>query len=761
MSSTNMKTSKSEKRGDRKKLSWIYRKKKKAQSVTQTTNNTDNTYSQNKNGRIIVRNLPFKATEEDIRRLYEPFGTIEEINLLRHPDGKLVGCGFIQFQRPQDAARAIFNTNKKEFLGRAINSSWAIPKSKFCEKLEGSLTQTTEADVVENASTPVVATDDTEKNALKKQKSIEKRQQRKIQKEKSQKKRARIIIRNLAFEATEQDLREHFSKYGPIEDIEILKKEDGQRVGCAFIQFGLVQSAAKAIHYANLNLLLNRSIVVDWAVPKRKFCEQSDNTDDINVVQVKEEKLSDNESESKDEIKTEEPSQSNEDERELSGESEDNGDSSNDETDCEEIDGASTQSIEKESNQDCDDKSTTTRPRFESHDVAEGKTIFLKNVPFSVNNEQLKKYMEQFGSVLYALICMDSVTEHSKGTAFVKFKYKEDAEKCLAAENQIIMEDQIVEAHKALDRNEVENKEPSKLRNKKDSRNLYLVKEGVIQAGSPAAAGVSSADMAKRLRLEQWKSQMLRNLNMFVSRTRLVVHNLPASMDDTKLRKIFERVSNPRAVIREARIMRDLKNLDARANGKSKEYAFVSFSTHEDALHALRSINNNPKIFNANKRPIVAFSIENRIMVNARQKRIERSREQNPLWNGNKLKRSNADVDESTSAKKPKIETANNVEVKQFTGVVSKPGESKLRAKHSFKNQAALHNQTVKKEKKKMRAARKIEIKKKLNMEKKKEVKLRPGMKVHSEDAHFNKLVDSYKTKLQSMKLNKSKWYET
>lgn len=43
--------------------------------------------------------------------------------------------------------------------------------------------------------------------------------------------------------------------------------------------------------------------------------------------------------------------------------------------------------------------------------------------------------------------------------------------------------------------------------------------------------------------------------------------------------------------------MRDLKNIDASGKGKSKEYAFVAFTTHEDALKALRSINNNPDIF--------------------------------------------------------------------------------------------------------------------------------------------------------------------
>jgi RNA recognition motif-containing protein len=47
--------------------------------------------------------------------------------------------------------------------------------------------------------------------------------------------------------------------------------------------------------------------------------------------------------------------------------------------------------------------------------------------------------------------------------------------------------------------------------------------------------------------------------------------------------------------------MRDMKNVDAQGIGKSKEYGFVSFTTHDHALQALRSINNNPNIFTSAK----------------------------------------------------------------------------------------------------------------------------------------------------------------
>lgn len=71
----------------------------------------------------------------------------------------------------------------------------------------------------------------------------------------------------------------------------------------------------------------------------------------------------------------------------------------------------------------------------------------------------------------------------------------------------------------------------------------------VVIAGTKAADGVSMSDMKKRLELELWKSNMLRNLNMFISRTRLIVHNLPPSYDDKMLRELFKKHAPPKARI--------------------------------------------------------------------------------------------------------------------------------------------------------------------------------------------------------------------
>lgn len=751
-----------------KKLSWIYRQKAKLRRVKNAEIKVSDTADANgQNSRIIVRNLPFKATEENVRRFYEPFGEIKEINLLKRPDGNLVGCGFIHFKHVEDASKAIFNTNKKEFLGRTISSDWAISKSKFYEKLKEGLAENLETDKDEGQTSQDAQEEDNDENSRKKirkeKDNLKRQRKRKFDKMKKQKKRARIIIRNLDFQVTEDNLREHFSQYGELEEVKILTRPDGKQTGVGFLQYNIVQNAAKAIHYANLQPLLNRPMIVDWAVPKTKFLQNSTDAEpEIKTEPIDEDEM--HESPRKDimnDIKEEEES----DEEKIKmhkaedTDNEDESDESNDDSDASVVIDKSIVR-EQENSEEEENNSNAKHSKRVSNDVSEGRTIFLKNVPFSVRNDELKKYMDQFGPVYYALVCIDPLTEYSRGTAFVKFQRTEDAEKCLSAE--LRLRDQIIEAHKALHRKEVEDKKNLKEKKIKDSRNLYLIKEGVVLAKSSAAAEVSVSDMEKRLKLEQWKSQMLRNLNMFVSRVRLVIHNLPPNFDDTKLRQLFKNHSGPKAIIKEARVMRDLKNVDATGKGKSKEYGFVAFTTHEDALKALRSINNNPNIFSKSKRPIVGFSIENRVLVNAKERRVQKSRERNPLWSENKNKRKHEDIKDEISAKRVKVRKLNDPDEKPYTGMISKLGHDKLRSNFNLKSQVELHTRTVKKQNKFNKATKQLENVKKEKIKRKQDnMPMKKTKKLDADDINFNKLLNNYRNKLKGIDFKKSKWYES
>ena len=84
-------------------------------------------------------------------------------------------------------------------------------------------------------------------------------------------KKSRLIIRNLSFKATDDKLKSHFSTFGDVTDVNILKKKDGKMVGCAFIQYSNVKEASKALKELNGKPFLQRPIAIDWAVPKGQF----------------------------------------------------------------------------------------------------------------------------------------------------------------------------------------------------------------------------------------------------------------------------------------------------------------------------------------------------------------------------------------------------------------------------------------------------------------------------------------------------------
>jgi nucleolar protein 4 len=67
------------------------------------------------------------VTEAILRKHFEKYGEITEVKLLRKADGKLVGCGFIQFVKKNSAAKAILSCSGKPLLGEYItgDSLWS------------------------------------------------------------------------------------------------------------------------------------------------------------------------------------------------------------------------------------------------------------------------------------------------------------------------------------------------------------------------------------------------------------------------------------------------------------------------------------------------------------------------------------------------------------------------------------------------------------------------------------------------------------
>jgi RNA recognition motif-containing protein len=70
--------------------------------------------------KIYVGNLPFSASESEVRDLFAQHGTVESVSLITDRDtGRPRGFGFVEMSRA-DASRAIQNLNGKELGGRPL-----------------------------------------------------------------------------------------------------------------------------------------------------------------------------------------------------------------------------------------------------------------------------------------------------------------------------------------------------------------------------------------------------------------------------------------------------------------------------------------------------------------------------------------------------------------------------------------------------------------------------------------------------------------
>jgi RNA recognition motif-containing protein len=80
--------------------------------------------------KLFVGNLPFTATEESVRALFEPHGTIESLALINDREtGRPRGFGFVEMSSA-DSAKAMQALNGKDFEGRALKVNEAQSKGR-------------------------------------------------------------------------------------------------------------------------------------------------------------------------------------------------------------------------------------------------------------------------------------------------------------------------------------------------------------------------------------------------------------------------------------------------------------------------------------------------------------------------------------------------------------------------------------------------------------------------------------------------------
>lgn len=80
-------------------------------------------------GRLFLRNLEFSVTEEDIRSLFEPFGSLAQVHILFDHQRKPKGLAYVSFDRPSDALEAYRKLDQSDFQGRLLHILPAVTRN--------------------------------------------------------------------------------------------------------------------------------------------------------------------------------------------------------------------------------------------------------------------------------------------------------------------------------------------------------------------------------------------------------------------------------------------------------------------------------------------------------------------------------------------------------------------------------------------------------------------------------------------------------
>jgi cold-inducible RNA-binding protein len=80
---------------------------------------------------IFVGNLSFNTSEDELRKIFEPYGTVDRVSILTDREtGRSRGFGFVEMANGEEGDKAIAGLNGSQVGGRTINVNEARPKAE-------------------------------------------------------------------------------------------------------------------------------------------------------------------------------------------------------------------------------------------------------------------------------------------------------------------------------------------------------------------------------------------------------------------------------------------------------------------------------------------------------------------------------------------------------------------------------------------------------------------------------------------------------
>ncbi|KAG1707257.1 hypothetical protein DVH05_026451 [Phytophthora capsici] len=187
---------------------------------------------------ICVKNLNFSTKEAALEKIFSRCGKLRKVTVARRKDPKRgmlsMGFGFVEFVDAKHTEKALQTLQNTVVDGHALNLKLSQKKASAAPKRSAG-----EVD--------------------------------------GEGRKSKIIVRNVAFEATSNEIRELFGAFGQLKRVRMPKKFDGRHRGFAFVEFLTEQEARNAFSALASSHLYGRHLVLEWA----------EDADDIDTLRAK------------------------------------------------------------------------------------------------------------------------------------------------------------------------------------------------------------------------------------------------------------------------------------------------------------------------------------------------------------------------------------------------------------------------------------------------------------------------------------------
>lgn len=210
------------------------RKTKHKKSIESKTSNKDNENNninlkeeeENTNNQVFISGIPYETTEEEIKELFEKFGKIDQIKVPKYQDsGKNRGYAHIIFKNTSSANSAVAKNKQVYIQNRYLIIEYSKGEQAYERKVDLQ-------EIPEDCRT--------------------------------------IIIKNLPYELSEDELAQKFKPCGSINSIRMVYHPKLNHFkGFAYIDFDSQEAVKIALHL-NGKELKNRKMIVDFEDTKPK-----------------------------------------------------------------------------------------------------------------------------------------------------------------------------------------------------------------------------------------------------------------------------------------------------------------------------------------------------------------------------------------------------------------------------------------------------------------------------------------------------------